>query len=135
MENSIIVIDNPIIRNFDNEENISVLSSIEVNGVNIWVLESDESILVKGILPNVEQKDLKIDYKNGDIILNVTQRVTTESSGMGFVSFMSTCSSFTRVVTVGEVDIQNLKCEYINNKLSLYIPKFKIVEATYEEVE
>ncbi|MGL4774050.1 MAG: Hsp20 family protein [Clostridium sp.] len=135
MENSLIIHKNAISESFNQEKNISILSNISVNDVMIWVLESDDSILVQGILPDVDQKDLKIDYKNGDLIINVTQNIVKESSGIGFISFMSSSSSFSRNIHVGEVDIPSLKFEYINNKLSLYIPKLRIVETTFQEIE
>lgn len=121
---------------FNEESNKKITTNIVVNDINIKVIESDDSVLIDGNLNGVNPNDLRVDYKNGDIIMHITQRYTQESQGAGFMAFMSTSRSFIKSFYVGEVDVRNLKYNFTEEgELTIYLPKLKIVEGNYMEVE
>ena len=95
------------------------------NVIRVNMKEQNNRYLIEGYFPGIERKDLRIDYKNSYIYLNVKKKQVFSNGYNMFMAVMNFEDNFKREFFVPNADITRLRVSYKNYRLRLEIPKYK----------
>lgn len=115
-----------VFSNFFNEINSGSFDNFfnDDDFIKVDMRESRDSYLIEGVFPGIDKKDIKIDYKDDYVYLNVNRREVF-SNGYNMSMMISQFGDgFSREFFVPDSDAARLKASFENYRLRLEIPKF-----------
>ncbi|MGL4572988.1 MAG: Hsp20 family protein [Clostridium sp.] len=115
-----LINDSGIIDNILNE----MLSEDNNNSnINVAMREEDDAYIIEGIFNGVKRKDLKIDYKDDYVYLNVNNAQTFSNGSYGNMVIMQYGGDYRREFYLPNSDGTRIEASYKNYQLNLKIPK------------
>lgn len=96
------------------------------------MIDKEDKYLIEGNFPGIDKDNIRIDYKDGYIYLNIkNNRVYSNGYNMT-MTVMQFGNEFSREFYVPEADATRLRVSYRNYKLKLELPKYRdVIEGTY----
>ncbi len=93
------------------------------------ILETENELVLKADLPDVEMKDIKVDLENGTLSLKGHRKFEAEKKDKGYHRIERNYGSFARYFSVPEtVDPEKVSAEYKNGVLTITLPKKEIAK-------
>ncbi len=102
-------------QNYNNEDSI-----IKVN-----IKDENDRYLIEGDFPGIDRRDIKIDYKDGYIYLNVKRKQVFSNGYNMSMMVMQFGDEFSREFFVPNADATRLRASYKNYRLRLELPKYR----------
>lgn len=99
---------------YNNEDSI-----IKVN-----IRDENDKYLIEGEFPGIDRQDIKIDYKDSYIYLNVRRKQVFSNGYNMSMMVMQFGDEFSREFFVPNADATRLKASYKNYRLRLELPKY-----------
>jgi HSP20 family protein len=100
------------------------------------VLETENELILRADLPDVEMKDIDVEIENGTLTLKGERKFETEQKNIGYHRIERSYGSFARYFTVPDtVDSQKVKADYKNGVLTVTLPKKEIAKPRSIKVE
>lgn len=88
------------------------------------VSEDENNVYVVADLPGVEEKDVKLNFQNGILILSGEKQEEKETRGKNFHRVERSYGSFSRSISLpGEVNAEKATAGYKNGVLRVTLPK------------
>lgn len=87
---------------------------------------------IKGYLPGLTAKDVKIDFEKNKAILTI-KRKQVYSNDSNFVAMFQSSDDVVKTFYTEEIDVSKLRASFNNNMLIIEMPKFKDVKVISQE--
>ena len=106
----------------------------EQSGARPWVppvdiFETDNALVLKADVPDVEMKNVDIQIENGTLTLKGERKFEKDEKNKGFHRIERSYGSFARYFTLPEtVDTENVRAEYSSGVLTVTLPKKEIAK-------
>ena len=100
------------------------------------IFETDNDLVLKADLPDVDPKNVAIQLENGTLTLKGERRFEDQKNGKGFHRIERSYGSFTRAFSLPDtVDGENVKADYKNGVLTVTLPKKEVAKPRTINVE
>lgn len=100
------------------------------------IMETDDALIVKADLPDVELKDIDIQIENGTLTLKGERKFEKEDKKVGYHRVERAYGSFVRCFSIPEtVDPEKVRAEYKNGVLTVTLPKKEVAKPRTIKVE
>lgn len=100
------------------------------------ILETENDLILKADLPDVEMKDIDIRLENGTLALKGERKFENEQKGKGYHRLERSYGSFVRYFSLPEtLDTENVKADYKNGVLTITLPKKEAAKPRSVRVE
>jgi HSP20 family protein len=101
------------------------------------IYETDNELVVKADLPEVEPKNVAIQLENGTLTLKGERQFEqTQQNGKGFHRIERSYGTFTRAFSLPDtVDGEKVKADYKNGVLTITLPKKEVAKPRTINVE
>ncbi len=100
------------------------------------IMETDEALIVKADLPDVDLKDVDIQIENGTLTLKGERKFEREDKRVGYHRVERAYGSFVRCFSIPEtVDTDKVRAEYKNGVLIVTLPKKEVAKPRAIKVE
>ena len=115
------------------QDTVSRLLS-EQGGTRPWVppvdiLETENALVLKADLPDVDMKNVDIQIENGTLTLKGERKFEKDENTKGFHRIERSYGSFARYFTLPEtVETENVRADYSNGVLTVTLPKKEIAK-------
>lgn len=107
---------------------------IDEKSYNVDIKDCGDYYLMKGYLPGVSPRDLKIDFEKGKAILTIRKRQVYSNGLNIMMNIVQTGGDLVKTFYVDEIDKNKIGAAFEKNILLLTLPKKKkIVEQRSEE--
>ncbi len=113
----------------------------EPAGARPWVpavdvLETQQELVLKADVPEVDMKDINLQIENGTLTLKGQRKFEGESKERGYHRIERSYGSFARSFTLPEtVDPEGVKAEYKAGVLTITLPKKELAKPRSIQVE
>lgn len=99
--------------------------------MSVNMIDKEDKYLIEGNFPGIDKDNIKIDYKDGYIYLNVKNKRIYSNGYNMTMTVMQFGNEFSRQFYVPEADATRLRVSYRNHKLKLELPKYRdVIEGT-----
>jgi HSP20 family protein len=93
------------------------------------VYETENELVLKADLPEVDPKNVEVQFENGTLTMKGTRKFEEEKNGKGYHRIERSYGSFVRAFSLPEtVDAEKVKAEYKNGVLTVTLPKKEIAK-------
>lgn len=100
------------------------------------IFETDNDLVLKADLPDVEPKNVAIQLENGTLTLKGERKFEQNQNGKGFHRIERSYGSFTRAFSLPDtVDGEKVKADYKNGVLTITLPKKEVAKPRTINVE
>ena len=100
------------------------------------ILETENELILKADLPDVDMKDISVEIENGTLTLKGERKFESEEKAQGYHRIERSYGSFARYFTVPDtVDAEKVKADYRKGVLSVTLPKKEIAKPKSIRVE
>ena len=100
------------------------------------ILETDNELIIKADLPQVDMQDIHVELENGTLSLKGERKFEHEDKGAGYHRLERSYGSFARHFGVPDtVDPEKVKAEYKNGVLTVTLAKKEIAKPRSIKVE
>lgn len=100
------------------------------------IMETDDAVILKADLPEVDPKDVDIQIENDTLTLKGERKFEKEQKGVGYHRIERGYGSFARYFTLPEtVDTEKVKAEYKSGVLTITLPKKEVAKPKAVKVE
>ncbi|OPF52985.1 hypothetical protein BH721_08915 [Clostridium baratii] len=101
------------------------------SAMSVNMIDKEDKYLIEGNFPGIDKDNIRIDYKDGYIYLNVRNKRVYSNGYNMMMTVMQFGDEFSREFYVPEADATRLKVSYRNYKLKLELPKYRdVIEGT-----
>lgn len=115
------LIDN-IFNSFFNEDTFQNVNLGE-DLIRVDIKNEKDKYLIEGIFPGIERKDIRIDYKDDYIYLNVNRKQVYSNGYNMSMMVMQYGDGFSREFFVPNGDVSRMNASFKNYELRLELPK------------
>jgi HSP20 family protein len=100
------------------------------------ILETENELVLKADLPDVDMKDIEIKIENGNLSLKGERRMEKDEKVKGFHRIERSYGSFVRYFSLPEtVDTEHVKAGFANGVLTITLPKKEVAKPKTIKVE
>ena len=100
------------------------------------IFETENELVVKADLPDVDQKDIDINVENGTLALKGERRFEKKTDNQGYHRIERSYGSFVRYFGLPDsVDTEKVRAEYKNGVLTVTLPKKEAAKPRAIKVE
>ncbi|MBV6432271.1 MAG: Spore protein SP21 [Bryobacteraceae bacterium] len=100
------------------------------------ILETENELIVKADVPDMEMKDIQVELENGTLSLKGQRKFESETKEKGYHRIERSYGSFARYFTVPDtVDPEKVQAEYKNGVLTVTLPKKEIAKPRTVKVD
>ncbi|MCC6390807.1 MAG: Hsp20/alpha crystallin family protein [Bryobacterales bacterium] len=100
------------------------------------ILETENELIVKADLPDMEMKDIQVELENGTLSLKGQRKFESETKEKGYHRIERNYGSFARYFTVPDtVDPEKVHADYKNGVLTVSLPKKEIAKPRTVKVD
>ena len=93
------------------------------------ILETENELLIKADLPDVDMKDIQVEIENGTLTLKGERKFEQDDKTQGYHRIERSYGSFARYFSLPDtVEADKVKADYKNGVLSVTIPKKEIAK-------
>src|SRR5512140_2568964 len=91
------------------------------------ILETDNELVVKADLPDVDMKDIQVEIENGTLTLKGERKFEKEEKETGYHRIERSYGSFARYFSLPDtVEPDKVKADYKNGVLTVTLPKKEV---------
>ena len=88
------------------------------------VYETENELVLKADLPDVDPKNVEVQFENGTLTLKGNRKFEEEKNGKGYHRIERSYGSFVRAFSLPEtVDPEKVKADFKNGVLTVTLPK------------
>jgi HSP20 family protein len=100
------------------------------------ILETENELIVKADLPDMEMKDIQVELENGTLSLKGQRRFESETKEKGYHRIERNYGNFARYFSLPDtVDPEKVHAEYKNGVLTVTLPKKEIAKPRTVKVD
>lgn len=100
------------------------------------ILETENELIVKADVPDMEMKDIQVELENGTLSLKGQRKFESETKEKGYHRIERSYGSFARYFTVPDtVDAEKVHADYKNGVLTVTLPKKEIAKPRTVKVD
>jgi len=100
------------------------------------ILETENDLVLKADLPDVDIKDIQVGIENGTLTLKGERKYEKKESGVGSHRLERSYGSFARYFSVPDtVDTEKVKADYRKGVLTVTLPKQEVAKPKAIKVE
>jgi HSP20 family protein len=100
------------------------------------ILETENELILKADVPDVEMKDIDIHMENGTLTVRGERKFEEKKNGGGWHRLERGYGSFERVFTMPDsVDAEHVKADYKNGVLTITLPKKEVAKPRQIKVQ
>jgi len=100
------------------------------------ILETDNELVIKADLPEVDMKDIHVDIEDGTLSLKGERKFESEEKAKGYHRIERSYGSFARYFSLPDtVEPDKVKADYKNGVLTVTLPKKEIAKPRSIKVE
>jgi HSP20 family protein len=100
------------------------------------ILETENELVLKADVPDVEMKDIDIQMENGTLTVRGERKFEEKKNGGGWHRLERGYGSFERVFTMPDtVEAENVKADYKNGVLTITLPKKEVAKPRQIKVQ
>jgi HSP20 family protein len=100
------------------------------------VLETENELVLKADVPDVEMKDVSVEIENGTLTLKGERKFENEEKGVGYHRLERSYGSFARYFSVPDtVEADKVKADYKKGVLTVTLPKKELAKPRAIKVE
>jgi HSP20 family protein len=100
------------------------------------ILETENELVIKADLPEVDMKDIHVDIENGTLSLKGERKFESEEKAKGYHRIERSYGSFARYFSLPDtVEPDKVKADYKNGVLTVTLPKKEIAKPRSIKVE
>ena len=100
------------------------------------ILETENELILKADLPDVDLKDVNIEMEHGTLTLRGERKFEKEDQSKGYHRIERSYGQFVRCFSVPDtVDAEKVKADYKNGVLTVTLPKKEIAKPKTIRVE
>ena len=100
------------------------------------IMETENELVLKADVPEVEMKDIDIQLENGTLTLKGERKFEEEKNGRGYHRIERSYGSFARSFSLPEtVDPEKVHADYKNGVLTITLPKKELAKPRSIKVE
>ncbi len=100
------------------------------------ILETENELVIKADLPEVDMKDIHVEIENGTLSLKGERKFESEDKGQGYHRIERSYGSFARYFSVPDtVDAEKVKADYKNGVLTVTLAKKEVAKPRPIKVE
>jgi len=93
------------------------------------VYETENELVLKADVPDVDPKNVEVQFENGTLTLKGTRKFDEEKNGKGYHRIERSYGSFVRAFSLPEtVDPEKVKAEFKNGVLTVTLQKKEVVK-------
>ncbi|MBY0756000.1 Hsp20 family protein [Clostridium sardiniense] len=93
--------------------------------IKVNIRDENDKYLIEGEFPGIDRQDIKIDYKDNYIYLNVKRKQVFSNGCNMAMMVMQFGDEFSREFFVPNADATKLRASYKNYRLRLELPKYR----------
>lgn len=101
---------------------------VEEVSYNIELKDCGDYYLIKGYLPEISARDVRIDFQKNMVTLTIRKNQTYYNDRNITTTAIQTSGNFVKTFPVEEVDKDNIGAAFENNILLLTLPKKKYID-------
>lgn len=87
------------------------------------IKETSNGYVVEAELPGVNKNDIKLDYKDKNLIISAVRNEVLENNDNNYIKQERHYGEFQRSFYVGNIDKNLIKAKFDNGVLDVYLPK------------
>ena len=100
------------------------------------ILETDNELMIKADLPQVDMQDIHVEIENGTLTLKGERKFEQEEKAQGYHRIERSFGAFARYFSLPEtVDPEKVKAEYKNGVLTVSLAKKELAKPRSIKVE
>jgi HSP20 family protein len=100
------------------------------------ILETENELVLKADLPDVDMKDITVEIENGTLTLKGERKFEREEKGLGYHRLERSYGSFARYFSVPDtVEADKVKADYKKGVLTVILPKKEVAKPKTIKVE
>jgi HSP20 family protein len=100
------------------------------------IIETENDLVLKADLPDVDMKDIHVELENGTLSLKGQRKFESEKKEKGYHRIERSYGSFARYFAMPEtVDPEKISAEYKNGVLTVTLPKKEIAKPRTVKVD
>ena len=100
------------------------------------ILETDNELMIKADLPQVDMQDIQVEIENGTLTLKGERKFDNEEKAQGYHRIERSFGAFARYFSLPEtVDPEKVKAEYKNGVLTVSLAKKELAKPRSIKVE
>jgi HSP20 family protein len=100
------------------------------------IFETDNELVLKADVPEVDPKNVAIQLENGTLTLKGERKFEDQKNGKGFHRIERSYGTFTRAFSLPDtVDGEKVKADYKNGVLTITLPKKEVAKPRSINVE
>jgi HSP20 family protein len=93
------------------------------------VYETENELVLKADVPDVDPKNVEVQFENGTLTLKGTRKFDEEKNGKGYHRIERSYGSFVRAFSLPEtVDPEKVKADYKNGVLTVTLQKKEVAK-------
>lgn len=100
------------------------------------ILETENELILKADLPDVDMKDIQIELENGTLSLKGQRKFESETKEKGYHRIERSYGSFARYFSLPDtVDPEKVSADYKNGVLTVTLPKKEVAKPRTVKVQ
>jgi len=100
------------------------------------IFETDNELVIKADLPEVDMKDIQVEIENGTLTLKGERKFESEKQGVGYHRIERSYGSFARYFSLPDtVEAEKVKADYKNGALTVTLPKKELAKPRTVKVD
>jgi HSP20 family protein len=100
------------------------------------IFETENELVIKADLPDVDMKDIQVEMENGTLSLKGERKFESEEQNQGYHRIERSYGSFARYFSLPDtVEPEKVKADYKNGVLKVTLPKKEIAKPRTVKVE
>ena len=100
------------------------------------IFETENELVIKADLPDVDMKDIQVEIENGTLSLKGERKFESEEKNQGYHRIERSYGSFARYFSLPDtVEPDKVKADYKNGVLKVTLPKKEIAKPRTVKVE
>jgi HSP20 family protein len=100
------------------------------------ILETDNELIIKADLPDVDMKDIHVDIENGTLSLKGERKFESEDKNQGYHRIERSYGSFARYFSLPDtIEPDKVRADYKNGVLTVTLPKKEVARPRSIKVE
>lgn len=107
--------------------------TVHEDSYEIELKDYGDCYIIKGYLPGVDPKDMRIDFEKNKVILTIRQNNFYQNQGSSFITMIHTSGNIVKSFDVEEIDKDSLGAKFEEDVLFLTLPKKKKAMIDNEE--
>ena len=103
---------------------------------SVDILETENDLVLKADLPEVDPKNVEIQLENGTLTLKGERKFEEQKNGKGYHRIERSYGSFVRAFSLPDtVDAEHVKADYKAGVLTVILPKKEVAKPKTVKVE